>query len=200
MLNPQKHCFGHPMPNSVVVLLKKQSKVSAEARIPMPDLQLILRDSIIQKYEALGFYISQHIKPKNLNGKLWKVKIEKLRFANSTDNMVGEYAELIVDFAIYPPSGKMPESFIFEYDVVSHQMITHEVDIFLAESNFNEALTKSNLVGKVELNTESSKIIVPIIKLDTIQNSIRPSKTIQSTIILLFLLSFFYLFFIIKLK
>ena len=157
--------LAHPMPNSIIILVKDYSKVLAQARIPKPDLQLILKGNIIQDEKTLRFYLSQHIRPKNIDGKTWKVEIKKLRFTNANTDLVGEYSELIFDFTMYPPDGNIPENFFFDYDVVSHQLITHQTDIYLSENDFKEDLTKTQFVGKVILDTQLSKIVVPNIHL-----------------------------------
>ncbi len=183
-----KLCYGHPMPNSVVVLLKERGYVLAEARIPLPDLQLMLKDSVIRSEKAMKTYLAQHIHPKNLNGALWKIEIGKIEFISSKDEMVGNYTELVFDFKMYPPNDEISEIFNFDYDIVCHQVITHKVDIYLAESSVKEDFNKMKLVGQVRLDTQSGGIIFPIIALgkSNLIDKILPSNRVLILIGLVF--------------
>lgn len=125
---------AHPSPHSLVFLYVSPERVAIELEIPLPELALVLGDSIQHHPETLTDrmktelenYITHHINAYSVNHHPWKVTIEKMRmdkgmYADSTI----PYWELIVALSAIPPEGESTRSFTLAYDAVMHQVMNH---------------------------------------------------------------------------
>jgi hypothetical protein len=141
--------FAHPMPNSIVCLTILKDKIKGNAQIPMRDLRAVLGEQT--QLDALKAYFKSHVRPKSLNGDAWYVEIENARITESTHIASGDYTELTVDFWMVPTSLEEMNDFIFDYDVVCHQVVTHKVFVLMKRGENQTSAT-------IELDIPSEKI------------------------------------------
>lgn len=165
------------MPNSVVSLNILKDKIQGKAQIPMRDLQSVLGENV--SLEDLRSYFLAHIRPTDSEGQKWQVKIEKTEIIKATDLVSGNYQELEIDFVMIPPAEESLYQFIFDYDVVCHQVVTHKVFVLIkqAEKQMSEI---------IELDIPTEKIKPLHINFETQNVEGRFSKIIYAGYFLLF--------------
>lgn len=126
--------FAHPMPNSVVSLSVMEYSIAGEAKMSLLDLEAALKmelsDTLNVNTPFFMDYFRQHIKA--YSGKeLWTTSVDSLRITTDMDINVGKYQEVLIWFTMTPPEGKSLRSFLFNYDVIIHQVITHKILVYL---------------------------------------------------------------------
>jgi hypothetical protein len=164
------NALAHPMPNSVVLLTLHPHHISAELQIPLSELQaaigMSVNDSSAHLVERLGpqlrTYLVGHIKPKTIDGKPWRVSVGALKVHETQNAINGVYRELTAQFELSPPAGSDVRKFIFDYDAVLHQVVTHKILV---------SVSQDWAAGKL---AEGSPYQVGVIELDIVNNRILP--------------------------
>ena len=161
--------FAHPMPNSMVVLNIHEKHISGEIMLPLSELQSAIgmgvNDNSHRLVERLGdslrIYLQQHIHPKSFEGKPWTVQLGKMKVVESTDQLVGEYKELAVEFEMTPPKNYDLRNFYFDYDVILHQVASHKALVHVRQ-DWEQGLVREDTttlqVGVIEWNIVSGKL------------------------------------------
>ena len=168
---------AHPMPNSILFLTVLEDKVEGRAQIPMRDLQSVLGEEV--SLDDLKKYFLAHIKPIDLEGNQWKVEINNAKIINTNDSISGNYAELEIEFYILPKNMKSPYHFIFDYDVVCHQVVTHKVFVLVK-------YREKQISETIELDIPTEKIKPLIINLEEENTSKKFSKMLYACGFLIF--------------
>lgn len=137
------------MPNSIVRLTILNNQVRGSAMIPMRDLRSVLGEQT--SLEELKNYFKAHIRPESRNGKKWDVKITEAAIVQSTHLASGDYTELSVSFVMIPPELENKDDFIFNYDVVCHQVVTHKVFVLVEQG-------KTQMASIIELDIPTEEI------------------------------------------
>lgn len=166
------NAMAHPMPNSVVLLTVHSSHISAELQIPLSELQaaigITVNDSSAQLVERLGpqlrAYLAKHIRPKTLDGKPWRVTVGTLKVHETQNAINGIYRELTAQLELTPPAEADVRKFVFDYDAVLHQVVTHKILV---------SVRQDWAAGKL---AEESPSQVGVIELDIVNNRILPLK------------------------
>jgi hypothetical protein len=166
-----KHAFCHPMPNTIVLLDVKTKGVAAELQLPLSELQLALgfdasKDAQLalkRVTPGLQQYLLQHIRPTTNDGRPWNVIIEKMNLQDAQQTAAGKYQELTVHVYMQPPADASVRSFIFNYDVIVHQVVTHDV-LVSVRNDWDAGLH------------ETSPLEVGVIHVDVQSNTIAPLK------------------------
>lgn len=157
-----KTVLAHPMPGSMVNLFILEKTIKGEARIPLIELQNALGDN--RDYTRLNSpffqdYFSAHIGARTDNRK-WTTTIDSAAVTTDTDSIIGKYREVIVYFELAPPAAAAIRQFLFDYDVVIHQVITHKVYVNVEQDWMNgvHAENKVQQLGVIALDIPSGKI------------------------------------------
>ncbi|PSR57187.1 hypothetical protein AHMF7605_05680 [Adhaeribacter arboris] len=156
------------MPNSVVLLNIQSDRIDAEVQIPLSELQAAfghaVNDSSTGLVARLGpdlrEYLSQHIRPVSLNGQPWAVAVGALKVQETKNPINGTYRELTAQVRLVPPVGQDVRQFVFRYDAVLHQVVTHKILV---------SVRQDWVRGQV---VEESPAQVGVIELDIINNRI----------------------------
>ncbi len=160
--------LAHPMPNSVVNLHIKENMIKGEAKIPFIELENALNtkidtDEITNKNSKYIAYFIKHIAAitKNRKNQEWKTSIENITIYTDTDDFVGKYQEIIVNFSLIPQNKADLRHFEFRYDVIIHQVITHKILVYLQEDwkNGISIETDAQQIGMITLDIPSGKIL-----------------------------------------
>lgn len=126
--------FAHPMPSSVVSLSVLENSIAGEAKMPLLDLEGALKmdanNNLNVNTPFFRNYFIKHIKAYSGN-RLWTTSIDSISTAEDEDVNVGTYREVIVWFKMAPPAGKSLRTFLFDYDAIVHQIITHSILVYL---------------------------------------------------------------------
>ncbi len=161
--------FAHPMPNSIVILNIHEKHISGEIQLPLGELQSAIgmgvNDNSNRLIERLGdslrLYLTQHIRPKSFEGKLWTVKLGLMKVVESTDQLVGQYKELVVAFSMAPPLHYDLRNFYFDYDVILHQVASHKALVHVKQ-DWEQGLVKEDTttqqVGVIEWDIVNGKL------------------------------------------
>lgn len=99
-------------------------------------------------------YFKKHIQP-NSKTQTWNVKIKSFDSFKEDDQKHSRHHGiipfLIVHFELIPSNGNVLEPFIFNYNAIIHEGVTHDVDIFQTSKNKTE---KSKL-GRITLDVKT---------------------------------------------
>jgi hypothetical protein len=120
---------AHPMPSSILMLDIVEKNINTELQMPLSELQLAMKidlgqhpeNQLITYREAIQNYLFNHIKIKN-----WNVTIGDLLLSDSNQELSGDYKELSVKITLTPNDLKDLRNFELQYDVITHQVVTHE--------------------------------------------------------------------------
>ena len=156
---------AHPMPNSLVTLHLLEGSISGETRIPVLELENALQHKVPDIHsQALKDYFSQHIRARSeqqAGQQLWQTRIDDLSLVSENDPNVGLYREVLVKFALTPPDKTQLRHFSFAYDAVVHQVVTHQILVFL-QSDWQTGLVEADAarpLGVIGMDVRSGKIL-----------------------------------------
>ncbi|MEU4243919.1 HupE/UreJ family protein [Actinoplanes sp. NPDC026619] len=123
---------AHPMPHSVVLLDVHETSVTAELELPLSDFVRasgieVTAATVAAQQDALRSYLIAYIRPATTGGAAWTVRVGDLSVTDAEQTSTGTYQELVASATLTPPAGGDLRHFIFRYDVVVHQVVTHTV-------------------------------------------------------------------------
>jgi HupE / UreJ protein len=125
---------AHPSPNTLIFLDIKTNGVAAELRLPVGELGAVLNPSAPKTAEemlgsykdSLRLYLQLHITPLSMEGQKWTVEVGEMSLENIVNTQErGTLQDIIVKIWLKPPTGATSRQFILNYDVVMHQVVTH---------------------------------------------------------------------------
>jgi HupE / UreJ protein len=126
--------LAHPSPNTLIFLDIQSNGVAAELRLPVGELGMALNPSAPKTAEeilgsfkdSLKTYLLSHITPLSMDGQKWSVAVREMGLENVTNiKERGTLQDIIVKIWLKPPTGASSRQFILNYDVVMHQVVTH---------------------------------------------------------------------------
>ena len=112
----------------------KANGIAAELRLPVGELGMALSPSAPKTAEqllgnfkdSLKTYLQSHITPLSMKGQKWSVEVGEMSLENvATAQERGTLQDIIVKIWLNPPTGASSRQFILNYDVVMHQVVTH---------------------------------------------------------------------------
>jgi HupE / UreJ protein len=126
--------WGHPMPNSAVVLRLHRSGIDAELTLPIGELAIgwekpLPLDSVhtVRQYGAeLEEYVRAHVRPYAPDGRPWTVTVRGIVPLDEQE------PDVRVTLTMTPPLGAPVDRLTFHYDVIFHHLITHTAVVTLA--------------------------------------------------------------------
>ncbi|WP_324680329.1 HupE/UreJ family protein [Hymenobacter sp. GOD-10R] len=159
---------AHPMPTSVVLLTVHADRMDAEVQVPLNELQAAwghaVNDSSARLIERLGpalrAYLAQHIHPESPDGRPWAVTVGTLTVHETQNPINGPYRELTAQVRLVPPIRANVRRFIFRYDAVIHQVVTHKILVSVRQdwARGQVADTAAAQVGVIELDVVNNLI------------------------------------------
>ena len=168
---------AHPMPNSVVLLTVHADRIDAEVQIPLVELQAAwghaVNDSANGLVARLGpqlrTYLMKHIRPQNPDGRDWTVSVGELSVLETQNPINGVYRELVAQIQLVPPAGTDVRRFVFNYDAVLHQVVTHKILVSVRQDWERGLVTdeSSAQVGVIELDIVNNRILPLTVSLET---------------------------------
>jgi catechol 2,3-dioxygenase-like lactoylglutathione lyase family enzyme len=121
--------WGHPSPQSEVLLVSQQGSIRAELVLPIDELKLALPHGVPAPDAEISAYLAAHIRPVSPDGRGWVVKVEQLRW-----EMTRQPADLVAVMTLRPPAGAPLDRFSFGDDAISHQVPSHLTVVALRTS------------------------------------------------------------------
>lgn len=156
------------MPNSVVLLNVYADRIDAEVQIPLSELQAAwghaVNDSaaglITQLGPQLRAYLNAHIRSQSPDGRAWAVSVGALSVQETQNPINGTYRELIAQVQLMPPADADIRRFVFHYDAVLHQVVTHKILVSVRQDWARGHLVKEApaQVGVIELDVVNNRI------------------------------------------
>jgi hypothetical protein len=121
---------AHPLPGSLVLLDFGQTSVQARLELPLDQLELAYGKSlsvdpaaaVAREHEALAAYLAAHVRPQTPDGRGWLLRTESLTVQRSANG-----PELSALMRWIPPDGAPLRRLHLEYDVISHEVVAHQV-------------------------------------------------------------------------
>ena len=164
------------MPNSVVLLTIHDNRIDAEVQIPLVELQAAwghaVNDSSAGLVARLGpqlrAYLTQHISPQSPDGRAWTVLVGELAVQETKNPINGVYRELTVQAQLIPPSGEDIRQFVFYYDAVLHQVVTHKIMVSVRQ-DWARGLVAEDApaqVGIIELDIVNNRTLPLTVSLE----------------------------------
>ena len=134
LLAAVRPAWGHPMPNSAVVLRLHRTAIHADLTLPIGELALgwerpVPLDSVqtVRQYGAeLEDYVRAHVRATAPDGRPWTVTVTGVSSLNDPEPAVR------VALTLTPPAGAPVDQLTFHYDVISHHLVTHTAVVTLA--------------------------------------------------------------------
>ncbi|WP_406844433.1 HupE/UreJ family protein [Flavobacterium soyae] len=158
---------AHQTPSTIVLLDVNPKAVSVELQLPLGELELafgheITKDPehLIERFGSqLKEYLLAHIHPMTEKNKLWIVEVTNMIVGKAEQTGSGPYQEITVQLVLIPPTGESTRKFIFDYDVIMHQLVTHSALVSI-RSDWELGQTNKEPVkaGVIRVDTQSSLI------------------------------------------
>jgi HupE / UreJ protein len=134
LLAAARSAWGHPMPNSSVVLRVHGDGIDAELMLPIGELAIgwekpLPRDAVqtVRQYgHEIKEYVRAHVNPTAPDGRPWAVTVREVT------PVVEQEPDVRVALTMTPPSGAPADRLTFRYDVIFHHLITHAAVVTLA--------------------------------------------------------------------
>lgn len=164
------------MPNSVVLLTVHPDRIDADLQIPLSELQAAIgqavNDSSARLVERMGpqlrAYLLQHVRPQTPDGQPWAVSVGALSVQETQNPINGVYRELTAHLQLTPPAGGDIRRFVFHYDAVLHQVVTHKILVSVQQDWARGQLADESptQVGLIELDIVNNRIVPLVVNLE----------------------------------
>lgn len=167
--------FGHPMPNSVLLLDMQANGINAEVQLPINELEFAIdfgignnTDVLIERYGSqLSRYLAAHIHAQSPDGTPWMVQIGEMHIEAAEQTATGAYKELVVKVYLQTPQGQSPRHLTLYYDAITHQVVSHKTLVVIRQDWDNGILAdQQSNVGIIQLDVKSNTILPLPINLD----------------------------------
>lgn len=167
---------AHPMPNSVVLLNVHAYRIDAEVQIPLSELQAAfghaVNDSSTQLVARMGAqlraYLMEHIRAQSPDERDWTVSVGALLVLETRNPINGVYRELVAQVHLIPPPNSDIRRFVFRYDAVLHQVVTHKILVSVRQ-DWAQGLVADEApaqVGVIELDIVNNRILPLTVNLE----------------------------------
>jgi hypothetical protein len=167
---------AHQTPNTLVFLDASPNSIGLELQMPLSELELAFGNDISKNPETLierfgpqlKEYLRAHVHAYLNKNTPWEVEIEALRMDKGKyiENGI-DYWEVIANVVIIPQPGESTRKFMFDYDVIMHQVINHAALVSIRSDwetgNLNTSSadamvisrnTKDNVIYPLEINLQ----------------------------------------------
>jgi hypothetical protein len=161
LLAATRPAWGHPMPNSSVVLRIHRAAIDAELTLPIGELAMgwekpLPRDAVgtVRQYgEELKEYIRMHVRPTAPDGRPWAVTVREVT------PVVEQEPDVRVALTLTPPPGAPANRLTFGYDAIFHHLITHTAVVTLASDWSNGVTGEEPLLLGTMRDTNAAIVI-----------------------------------------
>lgn len=154
--------MAHPAPNSAVFIDIGEASVSVEIAIPLGELESALklrvvdhaRPTITLDSPAIAQYLLAHVGAHSNAGQAWSIQLRSLVL-----DALGEHRALVAKLLMVPPPGVSPRNFEFQFDAVTHEVMSHVMVVMLRSDFYNGKLADTpEFMGVLQYPTRSLRI------------------------------------------
>ncbi|HTJ52689.1 MAG TPA: hypothetical protein VL443_24705 [Cyclobacteriaceae bacterium] len=169
---------AHQTPSTIILLDVKPGVVMVELQLPLGELELAFghnqgitknTETLVERLgPQLKEYLIAHIHPMVAKDQPWLVEVTDMTVGKSEQTVSGPYQEITVHLILTPPAGASTRKFIFDYDVIMHQLVTHSALVSIrsdwqlgisdeqpVEVGVIRVDTKTTLIYPLEINLEN---------------------------------------------
>ena len=148
--------MAHSMYQSAVLLDFRGNTVAAELQLPVDRLSISFRQTVDEDHfpterDALQTYVLAHVHPVASDGRPFSVQ-----FVSMSIQTVEKAPYLVVHLLLTPPSGATTDLFTLNYDVITHEIVTHVVLVSI-RSDTNARIPPNDplLIGVIRAERKS---------------------------------------------
>lgn len=148
--------LAHSMYQSAVLLDFRGNTVQTELQLPVDRLSISFRQTVDEEHfagerSALQTYVLAHVHPVTPDGQSFSVK-----FVSMAIQTVEKAPYLVVHLVFTPPSGMNSDLFTLNYDVITHEIVTHVVLVSIrSDSNAHIPVNDPLLIGVIRAERKS---------------------------------------------
>ena len=161
LLAATRPAWGHPMPNSSVVLRVHGDGIDAELTLPIGELAMgwekpMPRDAVeaVRQYgHEIKEYVRAHVNPTSPDGRPWAVTVREVT------PVVEQEPDVRVTLTMTPPPGAPADRLTFRYDVIFHHLITHAAVVTLA-SDWRNGVTGDEPVMMGTMRDTNAAVVI----------------------------------------
>lgn len=139
-----------------------------ELQIPLAELELAFGHNVSKNPETLvkrldvqlKEYLLEHIHPTTVDGKPWTVEVTDMKLEKAVQVASGPpFQEVTVHLNLIPPTGANVRKFILNYDVIMHQVVTHNA-LVSVRNDWETGKTGEQVeeVGAIRVDTRTALI------------------------------------------
>ncbi len=159
--------LAHQTPSTVVLLDVSPKQVAVELQLPIGELELAFGQNLSKNPEQIipkmgpqiKEYLLAHIHPMVAKDQPWMIEIQDLALQKGEQTYSGPFQEIIVHLLLTPPKGASTRNFIFDYDVIMHQLVTHSALVLLrSDWAAGKAHTEPTEIGVIRVDTKTTLI------------------------------------------
>ena len=168
--------LAHPSPNTLIFLDIKSNGVAAELRLPVGELGMALNpnapktaEQLLGNYiDSLKLYLQTHVNPLSMEGQKWSVTVGEIALETVKNTQErGTLQDIIVKMWLTPPTGASSRQFILNYDVVMHQVVTHNALVSIRQDWETGIVSKHpSEVGIIAVEPRNNQIFPLMINLE----------------------------------
>lgn len=168
--------LAHPSPNTLIFLDIKSNGVAAELRLPVDELGMAANPSAPKTAkellgdfaDSLKMYLLAHVNPLSMDGQKWAVEVGEMALEDVENAQErGTLQDIIVKMTFTPPSGTSSRQFILNYDVVMHQVVTHNALVSIRQDWETGIVSEHpSEVGIIAVEPRNNQIFPLIISLE----------------------------------
>ena len=153
--------WGHPMPNSLVVLRLHQSSIAAELTLPIGELAVgwdkpLPTDAteVVRQYgQELEAYVLSHVHASTPDGRPWSVAVRAVTPFNEAE------PDVRVTLELRPPPSAPVDRLTLHYDVIFHHLVTHTALVTLVGDWANGVLGGEPILLGTLRDTDTDLVI-----------------------------------------
>lgn len=159
---------AHPMPNSLVDLKITPKMLVFEIHVPLSDFETAFGEKVdLASPEKLAAYFSQHLRMESADGGFWKLDFGSAEIVETSDAFIGKYAELRAILTAEPPTEATDlRKFTLFYDIVLHQIVTHQAIIHIKQDWENGIHDGYKELAVAKMDIETGKIYPILVNIE----------------------------------
>lgn len=159
--------YAHQTPSTIILLDIKPEKVIVELQLPLSELELAFGHDVTKNTETLierlgpqlKEYLLAHIHPMVARDQPWLAEVTDMEIGRAEQTASGPYQEITVHLVLTPPAGASTRQFIFDYDVIMHQLVTHSALVSIrSDWQLENESGQPVEVGVIRVDTKTSLI------------------------------------------
>ncbi len=156
------------MPNSIVQMNIQHKKIVMNMKLPIGEFELAFGkefnsniENFVSKYNnELRLYIDAHVKLVDQNNNVWQKKITYVGYDSINTEVNGTYNEVLASIEFKAPIELIGnEKLTLLYDVIIHQVVTHNAIISITQ-DWQNGITQNNekQIGVISLDTKNNVV------------------------------------------